>query len=65
LPRICFRAARCGPTTETSGGSPSYVELLTCLKMARDARAAGGQDGMSTENQICDRQQSAPFAEFA
>ena len=24
---------------ETTGGSPSYVELLTCLQMARDARA--------------------------
>jgi len=24
---------------ETAGGSPSYVELLTCLQMARDARA--------------------------
>ena len=24
---------------ETSGGSPSYVELLTCLQIARDARA--------------------------
>ena len=24
---------------ETSSGSPSYVELLTCLQMARDARA--------------------------
>ncbi len=23
---------------ETTGGSPSYVELLTCLQMARDAR---------------------------
>jgi hypothetical protein len=23
---------------ETAGGSPSYVELLTCLQMARDAR---------------------------
>jgi hypothetical protein len=28
---------RCRATTET-GGSPSYVELLTCLQMARDAR---------------------------
>jgi hypothetical protein len=28
---------RCLATTET-GGSPSYVELLTCLQMARDAR---------------------------
>jgi hypothetical protein len=24
---------------ETTGGSPSYVELITCLQMARDARA--------------------------
>jgi hypothetical protein len=24
---------------ETTGGSPSYVELLTCLQIARDARA--------------------------
>ena len=24
---------------ETTGGSPSYVELLTCLQMSRDARA--------------------------
>lgn len=24
---------------ETTAGSPSYVELLTCLQMARDARA--------------------------
>src|SRR5258708_7450772 len=24
---------------ETTGGSPSYVELLTCLQLARDARA--------------------------
>ena len=24
---------------ETAGGSPSYVELLTCLQIARDARA--------------------------
>jgi hypothetical protein len=29
--------ARCREETET-GGSPSYVELLTCLQMARDAR---------------------------
>lgn len=28
---------RCREETET-GGSPSYVELLTCLQMARDAR---------------------------
>lgn len=28
---------RCSQETET-GGSPSYVELLTCLQMARDAR---------------------------
>ncbi len=28
---------RCRQETET-GGSPSYVELLTCLQMARDAR---------------------------
>jgi len=24
--------------TENSGGSPSYVELLTCLQMAQDAK---------------------------
>jgi hypothetical protein len=24
---------------EATGGSPSYVELLTCLQLARDARA--------------------------
>ena len=24
---------------ETSGGTPSYVELLTCLQISRDARA--------------------------
>src|SRR3974390_669482 len=24
---------------ETSGGTPSYVELLTCLQMSRDARS--------------------------
>ena len=24
--------------TEATGGTPSYVELLTCLQMARDAR---------------------------
>jgi len=24
--------------TESTGGSPSYVELLTCLQMARDAQ---------------------------
>jgi hypothetical protein len=28
---------RCREETET-GGRPSYVELLTCLQMARDAR---------------------------
>ena len=27
---------------ETTGGSPSYVELLTCLQMARDARQLSG-----------------------
>ena len=25
--------------TENTGGSPSYVELLTCMQMARDAKS--------------------------
>jgi len=28
--------------TENSGGSPSYVELLTCLQMAQDAKTLPG-----------------------
>src|SRR5262249_37834213 len=33
---------RCLSETKT-GGSPSYVELLTCVAMARDARALEGR----------------------
>jgi len=35
--------------TTTTGGPPSYVELLTCLQMARDARnlPADKTDGVS------------------
>jgi hypothetical protein len=32
----------CTAETELSGGSPSYVELLECLTMARDASGPSG-----------------------
>lgn len=36
--------ARCAAQTQ-QGGPPSYVEVLTCLEMARDARQLPSKDG--------------------
>jgi hypothetical protein len=35
----------------TMGGSPSYVELITCLEIARDVRALRERDDRSTVGQ--------------
>ena len=36
----------------TLGGSPSYVELLTCLEMAKQARDIPASQGLDTGNAV-------------